>query len=105
MGEAKRRRDALSRGLPDPGPSGTSRGEFVRSIRCGEHGSHPWECHVVCLDCGSFFTTHDPTLPTHAPPVCPCGAALMPSGPRDTTFRARAACAECFSRRRTRGTA
>lgn len=57
--------------------------------------------HVTCAGCGALYTTHDPTLPSHAGAWCGCGARLWPGlrllgrvwTHRD--YSARVCCLEC----------
>ncbi len=70
-------------------------------VNCGEHGKKRWNGEVCCEKCERVFTTHDPTLPTHAPETCPCGVRLMPdqSKPKGGEYSARVACSDCFVKR------
>lgn len=67
-----------------------------RTVKCDRHGEKPWGGHLICDACGRRYTTHDATLPTHAPARCACRKPLMPEADREH-FTARIICAACFA--------
>lgn len=71
-----------------------------RQVTCDTHGRRKWLGHLVCAVCGHLYTTHDPSLSTHAPKVCACGRRLVPGRDeigRELEFSGRICCAECWS--------
>jgi len=61
----------------------------AKTVDCGSHGSVPWTGTRP-------YQCTDETKPHFAPPVCACGARLMPADRDDDTFTARVCCWQCW---------
>jgi len=70
-------------------------------LKCGTHGTIPWEGHIVCAACGALYQTSDPTKPRYATEFCKCHKRLAPyRGARGGgQFTARSVCKVCFEER------
>lgn len=68
-------------------------------VLCVKHGLTIWQGHVECSICHAVFQTQRKLSDHFAPPLCICGAVLMPRPMAETPFTARCLCSACYAER------
>lgn len=72
-------------------------GKTPKTIECADHGTVEWKGYICCSNCLAMYDARDDKSPHYAPPICAkCGMKLMPTGPDDDNWTARAVCTLCF---------